>query len=54
MTPCPICGGEVENPEDPVEGELLECAECGSELEILGLGPIVLGEAPAAEEDWGE
>lgn len=41
-------------PGDPVEGELFECSECASELEILGLAPVVLGEAPETEEDWGE
>ncbi len=54
MTKCPVCDGEVEATEDPVVGELIECPECGSELEILALAPIVLGEAPQAEEDWGE
>lgn len=54
MTKCPVCDGAVEPSEDPVEGELLECPECGSELEILKLDPVVLGEAPQAEEDWGE
>lgn len=29
MSECPVCGGEVEISADPVEGELLECAECG-------------------------
>lgn len=54
MTKCPVCDGAVGSPEDPVVGELIECPECGSELEILALDPIVLGEAPQAEEDWGE
>ena len=54
MTDCPLCDAGVEISDDPVEGELLECAECGSELEILALDPVALGEAPAAEEDWGE
>ncbi len=54
MSECPVCAGEVEIPPDPVEGELLECDECGVELEILALHPLTLGEAPEAEEDWGE
>ena len=54
MIKCPVCDATVVPSEDPVQGELLECPECGSELEILGLDPIVLGEAPQAEEDWGE
>ena len=54
MAECPVCGAKLELSDDPVEGELVECAECGSELEILSLGPLTLGEAPETEEDWGE
>ena len=54
MTECPVCAAEVELADDAVEGELLECPECGSELEVLELDPPRLGEAPEAEEDWGE
>lgn len=54
MFECPVCDADVAISEDPVEGELLECEECGMELEILVLDPVTLGEAPDAEEDWGE
>lgn len=54
MTNCPVCDAAVEPTDDPVVGELLECSECGVELEILSLEPITLGEAPQTEEDWGE
>ena len=54
MSECPVCDAELPIPDDPVESELLDCEECGVELEILALDPIVLGEAPEAEEDWGE
>ena len=54
MHSCPICDAEVAMPQDPIEGELLECEDCGMELEILALDPVTLGEAPDAEEDWGE
>ena len=54
MSECPVCVAEVAISEDPVEGELLECEACGTELEILALDPVTLGEAPGAEEDWGE
>ena len=54
MEECPVCAAEVEVPQDPVEGELFDCEECGSELEIMSLDPVVLGEAPEAEEDWGQ
>lgn len=54
MAECPVCGAELQLAADSVQGELLSCEECGSELEILELKPPSLGEAPAAEEDWGE
>ena len=54
MHQCPVCDADVTISKDPVEGELLECEECGTEIEILALDPITLGEAPDAEEDWGE
>lgn len=54
MATCPVCDADVELPADPVVGELLTCDDCGCELEILALDPFKLGEAPEAEEDWGE
>ena len=54
MPPCPVCDAEVELGGDAVVAELLECPECGTELEILALDPPRLGEAPQTEEDWGE
>ena len=39
---------------ESVVGELMSCDDCGCELEVLGLKPVSLGEAPEAEEDWGE
>ena len=54
MTECPICGGEVEVGGDAVVGELLTCPDCGTELEVLSLEPVKLGEAPETEEDWGQ
>lgn len=54
MTTCPLCEAQVELEAGTVEAELLECPECGSELEVLSLHPPTLAEAPQAEEDWGE
>ena len=53
-TECPVCGAIISRQEDMVEGELLECTDCGTELEILSLKPFELAEAPQEEEDWGE
>jgi len=54
MAECPVCGAEVSLGGDAVAGELIECPECATELEVLETDPVVLGEAPETEEDWGE
>ncbi|MDG2374722.1 MAG: lysine biosynthesis protein LysW [Woeseiaceae bacterium] len=54
MVECPICGAEVEFGAHTVVGELMECGDCGTELEVLNLKPVTLGEAPETEEDWGQ
>ena len=51
---CPECDADVEIPGDAMENELVSCAECGIELEIMSLDPIELELAPEVEEDWGE
>jgi alpha-aminoadipate/glutamate carrier protein LysW len=54
-TECPVCGGGIDVAADTLLGELLDCVDCGSELEVRGLTPTVeLREAPVAAEDWGE
>lgn len=54
MADCPVCGAKVEIDSTVVQGELLECADCGSELEVTGTDPVTIQEAPEAEEDWGQ
>ncbi|MFT5111069.1 MAG: alpha-aminoadipate carrier protein LysW [Parasphingorhabdus sp.] len=54
MNECPVCGAEVAISADVVKGELLECSDCGTELEVIGVEPVKLQEAPEAEEDWGQ
>jgi alpha-aminoadipate/glutamate carrier protein LysW len=51
---CPECAAEVQLPADVMEGEIVQCAECGSELEVIQLDPPLLELAPEEEEDWGE
>ena len=54
MSECPVYGVEISLASDTVVGELLECTDCGSELEVTALNPPTLAEAPESEEDWGE
>lgn len=51
---CPECGADVSLPDDVMEGEIVQCAECGMELEVISLDPPELDLAPEEEEDWGE
>ncbi len=53
--PCPLCGAEVELPDDVMAGELLECPSCGATLEVHEQdGLFTLREAEEVGEDWGE
>ena len=51
---CPVCSAQITLADDAVEGELITCPECGTELEIISLDPPAVAEAPQEEEDWGE
>lgn len=50
---CPECDADLTM-ENPERGEIVECGDCGAELEVLATDPIALELAPEAEEDWGE
>jgi len=51
---CPECEDEVQISPSVRLNEIVECAGCRSELEIVALNPTVLALAPEVEEDWGE
>ena len=51
---CVECGAQVEILEDSMEGEIVACGDCGTELEIVSLEPLELDLAPTEMEDWGE
>ena len=51
---CPVCDADIGFPGDTEKGELLDCDECGSELEVTGVSPYTISEAPQTDEDWGE
>jgi alpha-aminoadipate carrier protein LysW len=51
---CPICDAVVTLAEGVVVSEIVSCQECGSDIEVKGLSPLQLAEAPTEEEDWGE
>lgn len=51
---CTECDAKIRIDEDAVEGEILQCPECGVELELLSIDPPQVDLAPEVEEDWGE
>jgi len=51
---CPECGFAITIAADTVKGEILQCGDCGVELEVINLEPLEIALAPEEEEDWGE
>jgi alpha-aminoadipate carrier protein LysW len=51
---CPECEAEITLEANVEENEIIICPDCGAELEIISLDPIVLEAAPMEAEDWGE
>jgi len=51
---CPECDAGVAFPRPPLAGEVVVCAECAAELEVVSTEPLALEPAPEVEEDWGE
>ena len=51
---CPECEAEVTLDSGTVVGEIIVCPDCGVDLEVMSLEPLVVDLAPMEEEDWGE
>lgn len=51
---CPECEDQVRISESARLNEIIDCAGCQSELEVVALSPAMLALAPEVEEDWGE
>ena len=51
---CPECDAPVALSNQVRVNEVVECAECRAELEVVATEPPLLGLAPEVEEDWGE
>ncbi len=37
---CPDCGSEIKAEESLMVGDIVECGECGTEVEILSIKPL--------------
>jgi len=53
---CPQCSALIKIPEDVVMGEILDCPDCGTELEVIEVkeSEIEISTAEIEGEDWGE
>lgn len=51
---CVECHAELALRDGLIVGEIVQCRECGVELEVVEVQPIRLQLAPEVEEDWGE
>lgn len=50
---CTECAARI-TAQVALPGEILDCGDCGAELEVRSVSPLVLALAPQVEEDWGE
>jgi alpha-aminoadipate carrier protein LysW len=52
---CPECDADIQA-KDVIEGEIITCKDCGSELEVSKdkKGGFELKVAESEGEDWGE
>jgi alpha-aminoadipate carrier protein LysW len=50
---CPECFGEVKL-KNVMQNEIVQCPDCGADLEVVSISPVTLELAPEEEEDWGE
>lgn len=50
---CTECAGAIRA-NVALPGEILDCPDCGAELEVRSVNPLTLALAPQVEEDWGE
>jgi alpha-aminoadipate carrier protein LysW len=54
MAECPECGATILENLNLEEGEIIDCEDCGVELEVIVEEPLEVALAPEEEEDWGE
>lgn len=50
---CPECAVGVAL-NDVLANEIVQCEDCGVDLEVITLDPPAVELAPEEEEDWGE
>lgn len=51
---CIECDANIDVDSNVEPGEIIDCPDCGTELEVKNIDPLQLDYAPKEEEDWGE
>ena len=53
---CPDCLADIDVPDDALVGEIVNCPDCGLELEVQSIdeGKVELQKLAIEKEDWGE
>jgi alpha-aminoadipate carrier protein LysW len=54
MALCTECEAEITLESSTEVGEIIQCPDCGLDLEVISVEPAELAPAPEEEEDWGE
>ncbi len=55
MVLCPECESDLDVEEDELdEGEILSCTECGTDFEVVSVGPLELTKVSDDEEEVKE
>ncbi len=54
MAVCTECEAKISLEPTTEVGEIIQCPDCGLDLEVLCLDPPKVAPAPEEEEDWGE
>ena len=54
MATCTECEAEITLAPSTEVGEIIQCPDCGLDLEVISVDPAELAPAPEEEEDWGE
>lgn len=50
-TQCPVCGSDLVVEDEAYEGDLIDCANCGAELEITSLRPPTTKEVVKEDDE---
>ena len=52
MVPCPECETDLDiEVDDMEEGDVVSCAECGSDFEVITVSPLELNKVADEEDD---